>query len=140
MAATNTSESRQKAITLSQKVELLREVDKQERTKSEICKEFEIANSTLSTILKNRNKIIEAYERSEFEPSRKRMRSAKNVDVEEATLMWFKQARTLQYPITGPLLMAKASQLAVELGSNFEANTGWLERFKVRQIHLLIYC
>ena len=53
------------------------------------------------------------------------MRKAKNVEVEEATLLRFKQARTLNF------LMEKSLQLAKEMDSDFQPNTGWLERFKV---------
>ena len=59
------------------------------------------------------------------------MRKAKNVEVEEAILLWFKQARTLNFPISGPLLMEKSLTLAKEMDSDFQRNTGWLERFKV---------
>ena len=88
-------------LTLSVKMKIIREVDRKNRTKTAICQEFGIPNSTLSTIMKNREKIREDHDKSDFEPERKRMRTAKSVDVENAFLIWFKQARCLNYPVSG---------------------------------------
>ena len=60
-------------------------------------------------------------------------RVGKSEDVEEALLRWFSQARSHQFPVSGPILMEKAGQLASGLGvANFKANRWWLERWKTR--------
>lgn len=123
---------KQTAISLERKIELLNAVDEKRRTKTEICKEFGIANSTLSTIIKNRVNITSMFERSVFEPERKRMRTAKHEDLEKAVLIWFKQARSQNAPISGPLLLEKADELAKQMNIKFSANPGWFERFKKR--------
>lgn len=123
---------KQNAISLKMKMELLKAVDEKRRTKTEICKEYGIANSTLSTIIKNRDQITLMFERSMFEPERKRMRTAKHEDLETALLIWFKQARSQDAPISGPLLLEKADELAKQMHIDFLANPGWLERFKKR--------
>jgi hypothetical protein len=45
------------ALVVESKLKILAEVDKKDRRKTEICKEYEIANSTLSTFVKDREKI-----------------------------------------------------------------------------------
>ena len=62
---------KQSAISLKVKMELLNAVDEKGRSKTDICKEFRIANSTLSTIIKNRDQLTAMFERSIFEPDRK---------------------------------------------------------------------
>ena len=48
-------------------------------------------------------------------------------------MRWFTQARSRQLPMNGPLLKAKANQLAKEIGlTEFNAPNGWLERWKER--------
>ena len=62
-----------------------------------------------------------------FQLERKRMRTAKHTDLEAALFLWFKQARNMNIPISGPLLQEKATMLSQELGiSNFKANPGCL--------------
>uniref|UniRef100_A0A8C4SC05 HTH CENPB-type domain-containing protein n=1 Tax=Erpetoichthys calabaricus TaxID=27687 RepID=A0A8C4SC05_ERPCA len=126
------SGGKQTAISLKMKMELLKAVDQKQKTKTEICKDFDIANSILSTIIKKREQITEMFERSKFEPERKRMRTAKHEDLETALLLWFKQARSQNAPISGPLMLERSNELAKQMGITFSANPGWLERFKKR--------
>ena len=46
----------------------------------------------------------------------KRLRRATFDEVEDALLLWLKQARTYGVPVDGPLLKQKANELAAELG------------------------
>ena len=82
---------KQSAILLKVKMELLKAVDIGHSSKMDICKKFGVANSTLSTIIKNRDQLTAAFERSMFEPARKQMRKAKHKDLETALFVWFKQ-------------------------------------------------
>ncbi|ELU05436.1 hypothetical protein CAPTEDRAFT_46694, partial [Capitella teleta] len=53
-------------------------------------------------------------------------------------MLWFKAARTKNIPLSGPILCAKASKLAADLGhEKFEASNGWLSRFKDR--HQIVF-
>ncbi|KAH7957258.1 hypothetical protein HPB52_016690 [Rhipicephalus sanguineus] len=60
-----------KCLTLEQKVQLIREVEKGGRQKSEIARQFGIPPSTLSTVLKNKDAILDSFEKS-FSAKRKR--------------------------------------------------------------------
>ena len=51
-------------------------------------------------------------------------------EVEDALLLWLKQARTYETPKGRPLLKQKANELAAELGHEcFHHSDGWLDRF-----------
>lgn len=53
--------------------------------------------------------------------------------MEDALLIWFKQARALNIPVSGPILKEKAKKLALVLGYvEFQCSDGWLDRFKKR--------
>jgi hypothetical protein len=47
--------------------------------------------------------------------------------------MWIKCACDKNIPASGPILREKAEEFAKELGhSEFEASTGWLDKFRSR--------
>ena len=84
---------------------------------------------TLSTILKNKEKFKHLFATSKLKPGIKRCRLATYQDVEEALFSWFKQARCMNVPISGPIMKIKAKELALKMGhSEFQCSTGWLER------------
>ena len=73
------------------------------------------------------------YENSKFEIERKRIHTAVYGDIEEALFTWFKQARSMNIPVSGPILTIKAKELALKLGHReFICCSGWLQRFKSR--------
>ena len=54
-------------------------------------------------------------------------------EAEETLFIWFKQARSLDVPISGPIPKIEAKELALKLcHHDFSCSTGWLERFKTR--------
>ena len=121
--------SKRQSYSIEFKLKVLQEVDKN-RKKKDICEEFGIAKSTLSTFIKDRDKLQDL---NDVAPTRKRTRTALHSDVDEAVLIWFKQTLAMNVPINGPLLKSKANALAEELGINdWEASDGWLHRFKHR--------
>ena len=83
--------------------------------------------------MKNKEKILKAVESSSYLPERKRLRTAAHTDIEKALLLWFKQARSLNVPVSGPILQMKARELATSLRHpEFVCSSGWLKRFKTR--------
>ena len=107
------------------------EVEKGQKSKSAIAKEFNIPASTLSTWLKNADSIKKSY--LKFGPKRKNNKTGSFDEIENAILKWFSNAREQGAPISGPVLLKKANDFAEMLGiTNFKASTGWLERFKER--------
>ncbi|KAH7963822.1 hypothetical protein HPB52_023145 [Rhipicephalus sanguineus] len=54
-----------KCLTLEQKVQLIREVEKGGRQKSEIARQFGIPPSTLSTVLKNKDVVLDGFEKKD---------------------------------------------------------------------------
>lgn len=119
-----------KTLTLAEKVAVISEVDKGLKKKSQIAKEFKIPATTLSTFLKNKDKILKSF--NESAKDRKRVRGPENPDVDECVLKWFKQARDKQIPVSGPMIRAKAEDFAASLNKDFKASTGWLHGFKER--------
>ena len=116
-----------KNLSFDEKIAVIREVEKGLKKKCIIAKEYGIAPNTLSTFLKNKDKILKCN------LNRKRAREPENPDVDECVLKWFKQTREKNIPLSGTLVRAKAEEFAVSLGkNNFKASSGWLDGFKER--------
>ncbi|XP_046401531.1 tigger transposable element-derived protein 6-like [Ischnura elegans] len=123
---------KRKQFTLEQKIAILKDVDTGMK-KLDVAKKYDISPSSLTTILKKRNKIEKSTMFNAVNPMRKRLRAATYDKVDEATFKWFLQIRSLNIPVTGTLICQKAKQLAVTLGEDgFCASQGWLEKFRTR--------
>ena len=70
--------------------------------------------------MKNKEKIKHLFATSKLKPGIKHCRLATYQDVEEALFSWFKQARCMNVPISGPITKIKAKELALSV-----AQDGW---------------
>lgn len=123
-------------LSVKQKVQIIEVVESNEKQnkknfKSEVAKQFNIPQSTLSTILKNKVAILERFYAGDS--SRKRKRNAEFPDLEAVLLEWFKQCREQDISISGVFMREKAIDFAKKMGiDNFNASVGWLDKFKSR--------
>ena len=123
---------KRKAVSLETKRTIVKLIESKKRTQVDITREFGLSKSTVNTIWKDREKY--AAKNYSFGNDNKRLRKATFNDIEDALLLWLKQARTCGVPVGGPLLKEKANQLAIELGhEGFACSDGWLDRFKKRR-------
>ncbi|XP_033229060.1 tigger transposable element-derived protein 4-like [Belonocnema kinseyi] len=97
------------ALSLSEKVKHIRCVEKGVKRKKDIAADFKIPANSLTSIIKNKEKILAAGDNSCFQPDRKRMKTPHFSFAE------------------------KAEFFAAHLGcKDLKASSGWLERFKNR--------
>lgn len=59
--------------------------------------------------------------------------SVANTDLDEAMYLWFVQQRSLEVPLSGPILIQKAIKMNTKMNGNpkFKDSVGWLEKFKM---------
>lgn len=92
-----------------------------------------LTRSVLQRIVTNKDSLLEMQENPTVSTSRKRQREATFADVDEALLIWFKHARDMNVPLSGPIVKAKAEKLAADLSHNgWNCSDGWLSRWKQR--------
>ena len=108
--------NKRKRITIDTKVAIINAVDKQEKSNAQICRDFEIVSSTLYTIFKDKDKILNAHASGDFTEERKKIMRPDFFQVDEALLLFFKQATAQGIPIGGPQLMEKGKEIAEGLG------------------------
>ncbi|NXT85773.1 TIGD4 protein, partial [Zapornia atra] len=123
---------RKKSISIEEKIDIISAVESGKK-KADIAAKYGIKKNSLSSIMKNKEKVLEAFESLRFDPKRKRLRTAFHTDLEEALMKWYRIAQCLNVPVNGPMLRLKANDFAQKLGHrDFKCSNGWLDRFKSR--------
>ncbi|NXA88486.1 TIGD4 protein, partial [Melanocharis versteri] len=123
---------RKKSISIEEKIDIISAVESGKK-KADVAAKYGIKRNSLSSIMKNKEKVLEAFETLRFDPKRKRLRTAFYADLEEALMKWYRIAQCLNVPVNGPMLRLKANDFAQKLGhSDFKCSNGWLDRFKSR--------
>lgn len=121
--------NKRKSLCIDEKVLLIRAIETGEKI-SDVGKRFGFSRSTVSTIWKNKEKILHAEGEGK---SSKKLKKPIYEDLDQAVLSWFHRQRQNNMPISGPLVKAKAENFAEELGlTSFKASEGWLGKFKQR--------
>ncbi|XP_065290719.2 tigger transposable element-derived protein 4-like [Dermacentor albipictus] len=130
--------TKRKAVSLDTKMDILQDSRRGFKV-SALVKKYELAQSTISTILKTGSTaIVKAGAISGHADQRKRVRDPLYADVEEALYQWFITTHAHNVPISGPILTTKAKNFTFFLGRpNFEPAGGWIQRFKER--HGIVY-
>ena len=120
------------SLTLKRKLEILDQVEQSpKRKKKDIASAFGIPQSTLSTILKEKEKLLASS--AAGRTNRKRCRGHTRPDVDTALFQWFTATRQQSVPISGEVLKAKAEEFSKEFGQpDWVCSSGWLSRWKVR--------
>lgn len=119
-------------ISFDKKLEVIKAVEAKKGTKVEIAKLYDIPKTTLSTILKNKAKILSASQTKKHNRVRKRVRLSRWPDLEKALFLWLKEVRSKNLPVSGPLFKEKADFFAMKWSiSYFKCSEGWFSRFKV---------
>lgn len=101
--------------------------------RSDIARKFEIAQSTLSKIIKNGSSIDAILDADVGSWYRKRIRYATYGDVEATLYKWFVDARSKGILLIGPIMLANAMELGFALGrEDFQPGNVCLQGFKER--------
>ena len=131
----STTKRKRRTLTLEEKYKLISAI-RDGAKHVEAAKLFDppLSGSTISTILKEKHKIVRAYEEGSYSDKRKKMRQSDYPDLNKALSQWFRTVRSSNVPLSGPLLQEKARYFAEQLGyENFKASNGFLDRFKERE-------
>lgn len=121
-----------KSLTWETKVKIINEINNG-TSNSDICKKYDLSSSTVSTIWKNKNKIMETLNSNISKL--KRIRTPVNKNVKEALLQWFKQKSIQNVPISEPILQEKAEEFSKIVSPHNKTpscSKSWIDRFKKR--------
>ena len=124
--------AKRKQIDLETKLEIINNANK--LTPSELAIKYGLAVSTISTIVANKDKILEHFSQNNIKSNNKRMRCSNFPEIEDSLNMWFNNAITQpNITIDGPVMKAQALKYANLHGiHDFKASNGWLDAFRKR--------
>lgn len=116
---------------IHEKYQALIEVE-QGAKKCDIAKKYDVPANTLSTWIKNSEKIKTQFQSGQSSSSRKRIQIGKYDEVDSALFKWFSNKMSEGACISGPILMAKANLFAKDMGyTEFECTLSWLKRHEI---------
>lgn len=129
-ASSGSRSNKRNILTLEKKVQLLEDVDKNERSKKEIAEHYDIAPSTLTAILGNRGKIIDAHTSKTFHSQ---ISDPIFENLEEKLLTWIKESDETNVLYNDTILLEKANEFAEDVGlTDFVASMDWIEFFRAK--------
>ena len=125
---------KRKSLSVDVKLQIIRDLNASigRGAKKKVAEKYGIKESTMYTILSQQEKLTSSFEKGEG-TSRKRLKLSSYENLDAALLAWFTQQRSANIPISGPILIEKATQLAHLLNiENFKSSSGYLSNWKKR--------
>lgn len=128
-------------LTIEMKKEVLDLLDKGD-SQRKIAEAFSVAKSTVGNIGKNRIEILKAWNENCCSERKRKLRKTENEELNNLVFEFFCKCRSIDIPVSGPMLQSKAKEIAEKLDiEKFQASNGWLESFQRRHnINFRILC
>lgn len=92
---------KRKCLAVNDKVEIIKDIERGVKN-VDVCKKYGISSSSVSTLVKNKDKIFSSFEENVIHA--KKIRTCHLTDVDDALLQWFKIQRNAGLPIDGTIL------------------------------------
>jgi len=122
----------QTELSLQQKSEVLLRKQKGE-SQRKLAEQYGVSKTIIANIKKNEHSIINSVESNCSQNRKRKIRETENEEVNNIMLEFFIKSRAQNIPVTGPMLQAKAAEIASSLQTEkFSTNNGWLEAFRRR--------
>ena len=119
-------------LTLEQRYALIKDSD-HGLSQRKLAEKYKISVGAVNKNLKRKRDITDAHDLN-LNPKTKQIRSnCKFEDINEKIFAWFQGTRARNIPISGPVILAMALEIAKSLGNaEFKGSNGWLETFTLR--------
>ena len=114
-------------VSLIQKCKVIWLIEKQITNKA-ASEKFGIPRNTLSTWMKNKNKLLPTLERASA--NTKNFRGCDYKQVDKAFLKWFSLHRIQNIPVDGTMIEVKVQFFAKKWFSDFQASHGRMRKWK----------
>jgi predicted nucleotidyltransferase len=106
-----------KTLSIQDKFNLIKDVDSGFK-KKDIAIRYGVPKSTVSTILKNKERVIKAIKEGTVSQNCKRLKKGTFENVDRAVVDWFKATRSQNILVSGALIKEKVLELAGRLREN----------------------
>ena len=119
-------------LSLLKKREMAQHIQKGMK-ENELVVKYDTSKVTVNRVKQYMNRLL--HMEKEGLARRKRIKSTKYEELENALLVWIRKAREQNCILTGSIIQIAAVRIAQERGMdepNFKASNGWFENFKER--------
>ncbi|XP_037931315.1 uncharacterized protein LOC119666109 [Teleopsis dalmanni] len=114
-------------------MEIINVFENEKLSAREIVKRFNIGKTQAAEINKNKATIRSRWESGVNVHQKRSFLKEAGSEIDKMCFDWFAKARIQKIPLSGPIVKAKAIEIAIKLGiSNFNASNGWLNRWRLR--------
>ncbi|KAH8028900.1 hypothetical protein HPB51_020066 [Rhipicephalus microplus] len=97
-AASSSGVKKRRALSLEIKECVIRDIEGGLK-KASVAAKYDVSNTTVSTIYKNKDKLRQQLQQDSSSLSRKRIRTSKYEDMDAALLRWFREVRAQSIPV-----------------------------------------
>lgn len=123
---------RRKNLSLKDKQDLIEMYYTHKKTVKELMIHFQCGKTQVYDCLSKKEEIKKNFSMLKS-PGIKRIRSSEFDKLNDVIFQWFCTARTKSFPISGPIIQAKALEVASKMNFfEFKASNGWLRSFRKR--------
>ncbi|XP_035672546.1 uncharacterized protein LOC118413330 [Branchiostoma floridae] len=126
------SKGKRKCLTLSQRIEVIREHEKGGRRSRSLAKDFGVGKTQIANIIKRKREHLDDYANN-VPGNQKRRRYPGFQGINDLCWEFYCDTTSRDKPCNGPILQEAGLNFAKDLGvTGFKASNGWLESFKKR--------
>ena len=98
-----------------------------------VREKYDLSESTLRGFIKKRTQLFEKFKCSSVESAkRKRNRDGTHPEIEKAAALWISSNNVRGCLPSKEMIVAKAGQLAIQMGIDFVPSDSWVRRMKMR--------
>ena len=102
-------------------------------SKSQVATKYGIPKNTLSTWIKNKEKIFESMKTQVSKSKRRRLIQGTFANLDDLIFKWLLTVRSRNVVVSASILKTKAKELAEKNNiKGFQASDGWLDCWKIR--------
>jgi hypothetical protein len=124
---------KRKRLSVKEKIDIIDESEKSGLSTRKLAEKFKVGKTQVTMLLQNKEEIKKFYREGGNVEQKRKFPKTEGLAVDQIVFNWFCKARNKHLPISGPIIQAKALEVAESLGLNeFKASNGWLERFRQR--------
>lgn len=121
---------KRKRLSIKEKMDIINESEKSGLSTRKLAEKFKVGKTQVTMLLQNKEEIRSMFQEGVNTDQKRKFPKTEGLAVDQAVFNWFCKARNKNLPISGPIIQAKALEVAQCLGlSDFKASNGWLERF-----------
>ena len=115
------------------KIDIINDIEIKKMKKMDVAAKYRLPCSTISTILKNKEKIKNYNGKSQNRTTQAKIRKENFEDIEVILYEWIKQYENLNLPLSQDIIRQKSIEIGEKLGHwNFKSSNGWFDRFRKR--------